>query len=302
MSNWYPRAERKEIRPGSNDPPIKVRGAILHVDAGNTRDLYDYFSERSGGIESHFQIARDGHVFQYRSLGYEADANWKANSFYRNGERWGYVSIETQGLERGKWTQAQMRSIKALLLWLSEQFDFPLDVCKGPESKGVGYHTLFGAPGPWTPVSKSCPGPDRKRQFHGELTDWMREETDRVDERPDPGGEEDVPLAVGPVRLPPSRGPRGDDSPERKVWEPEPLRDGVLPGRRHKQVRALQRALIAAGYGPIRGAVTTFYGPNTQAAVARFHDENNRFRAQPHDVAIGPRGWETLQEQARGAS
>jgi hypothetical protein len=41
---------------------------------------------------------------------------------------------------------------------------------------GVGYHTLFGAPGAWTPVAKSCPGPKRKVQFHDWLVPWMKDQ------------------------------------------------------------------------------------------------------------------------------
>lgn len=170
---WYSKATRREIRPGANDPAIKVVGAILHVDAGNVRDLFGYFNGPSGGIESHFQIAKDGTVFQYRDTGREADANYKANSFLEGGVRKGYVSIETQGLEAGEWTDAQITAIKALLVWLSKEHGFPLRRCKTPTTPGVGYHTLFGAPSAWTPVSKSCPGPKRKAQFAEVLEPWM---------------------------------------------------------------------------------------------------------------------------------
>lgn len=338
MSGWYGKAERKEIPPGGNDPRIdRMRGVILHVDAGNTRDLYDYFDGPSGGVESHFQIAKDGHIFQYRSTTHEADANWHGNSWIGNdGQRHGYISVETQGLEHGEWTKAQMRAIKALLKWASEEHGFPLRVTPGPRSSGVGHHTLFGAPGPWTPVSKSCPGPKRKEQFHGELTEWFAEQRppESNDAVPDEGDREqggtytvrpgdtladiaqwygteveyivrrndiedpDV-IFVGQVlHIPTGKGYQGD-VPGKRKWEPEPLRRGVRPGRRNGQVRKLQRALLDAGYGPIRGAVTTFYGPQTQAAVARFHDENPRFRVRPHDVEIGPLGWAHLQREAR---
>lgn len=339
MSDWYPKAEHKNIRPGSNDPAIKVRGAILHVDAGNVRDLFGYFNGPSGGIESHFQIAKDGHVFQYRSLGREADANYKANSFVLNGVRWGYVSIETQGLEHGTWTQAQLRAIKQLLAWLSEQHDFPLRETPGPRSKGVGYHTLFGAPGPWTPVSKSCPGPARKRQFHNELVPWMREQRnpqpgdndrDEGDDAPDTyrvkGGDTLTDIAerfgteveylarrndisnpniitVGQVlHIPTGKGYQGNPpgSPSR---EPrlDALNPGVRRGRRHNQVKKLQRLLIKAGYGPIPDGITTYYGPQTSAAVARFHNRNPRFKSTgvSWDPNIGPQGFKHLQREAQ---
>lgn len=171
---WCPFAKRMNIAPGSSDPRIDVVGAILHVDAGNNASLFRYFNGPSNGIESHFHIRKDGVIEQYRNTGYEADANYKANSFYEGGRRKGYVSIETQGFEHGEWTPAQMESIKRLLVWLSNRHDFPLRECRDPRDPGVGYHTLFGAPSAWTPVSKSCPGPDRKRQFHGTLVPWFK--------------------------------------------------------------------------------------------------------------------------------
>ncbi|MFI1799866.1 peptidoglycan-binding protein [Streptomyces sp. NPDC020379] len=79
-----------------------------------------------------------------------------------------------------------------------------------------------------------------------------------------------------------------------------PLASGVEPGKRHSQVRDLQRLLITAGYGPIKGAVTDYYGANTQAAVAAFHDANPELKSTgtARDVAIGERGFEELQKEA----
>lgn len=170
---WYPEATKKVIKPGPNDPPIIVVGAILHVDAGNNGDLFKYFSEQSDGIESHFHIPKAGPIHQYRDTHFEADANLKANSFYRDGKRYGFVSIETQGLAAGEWNAHQVAQIKRLLRWLSETHDFPLLKATDPRGPGVGYHTLFGAPGPWTPNAKTCPGPDRVRQFNEVLVPWF---------------------------------------------------------------------------------------------------------------------------------
>lgn len=170
----YPWAKFRNIAPGRNDPPIKVIGAILHVDAGNNKSLYNYFNGPSGGVESHFHVPNEGPVEQYRDTGWEADANLKANSFIENGVRKGYVSIETQGLERGEWNEHQLFEIKRLLKWLSEAHDFPLLRCPAHTKPGVGYHTMFGAPGPWAPNAKSCPGPNRIKQFNSVLVPWLK--------------------------------------------------------------------------------------------------------------------------------
>lgn len=171
---WYPLATRRPIAPGPNDPPIQIIGAILHVDAGDSADLFNYFNGPSKGIESHFHVPKAGPVLQYRDTHYEADANLKGNSFLSNGRRLGYVSIETQGLAKGEWNAHQLANIKAVLKWLSETHNFPLQVCASSSSPGVGYHVMWGAPSAWTPSNKVCPGPDRVRQFEQVLTPWFR--------------------------------------------------------------------------------------------------------------------------------
>jgi N-acetyl-anhydromuramyl-L-alanine amidase AmpD len=160
-----PFAKHLLIPAGSNDPRITPRVAILHVDAGNAFSLYEYFRDRSGGIESHFHIRNDGVIEQYRDTSYQADANNLANDFA--------VSIETQGYGAGEWNDLQLASIKRLLTWLSEVHDIPLKQCLTWDGSGVGYHTLFGAPSAWTPVAKSCPGEDRKKQFHNDIVPWL---------------------------------------------------------------------------------------------------------------------------------
>lgn len=164
-----PFAKHKLIAPGSSDPRISARVAILHVDAGGAASLFDFFKNRSGGIESHFHVPWLGKIEQYRDTDWQADANHLANDFA--------ISIESQGFGGGKWTKGQLKKIKKLLLWLHEVEGIPLEKIKVWNGSGVGYHVQFGAPGPWTPVSKSCPGPERIKQFHDVLVPWMTEVT-----------------------------------------------------------------------------------------------------------------------------
>lgn len=102
---------------------------------------------------------------QYRSIYYQADANYHANDFA--------VSIETQGFGAGEWTGPQVTAIKALLQWLNTEAGIPLRKATDWDGSGVGYHTMFGSPSHWTPVAKSCPGPDRIKQFYDVLVPWM---------------------------------------------------------------------------------------------------------------------------------
>ena len=171
----YPGAVKKLIRPGTNDPPITPLGVILHTDAGDSASLYNYFNGPSGGIESHFHIPKSKPVEQYRDTGYEADANLKANSFFVNGKRFGFLSVETQGLASDPWNAYQLAEIKKLILWAKSVHPaIMLRVCPSPTSAGIGYHTLFGSPSEWTPVAKSCPGPVRIKQFNDVLVPWMK--------------------------------------------------------------------------------------------------------------------------------
>lgn len=163
------------IIPSATDPAIKPIGAILHVDAGNAASLYHWFNGPSKGIESHFHVRKDGHIEQYRDTEQEADANHKGNSFIRNGVRVGFISIETQGYASGEWTPEQLDSIKRLLVWAAESHPlFELRRVPGPYDPGVGYHSQWGAPGAWTSAAgKTCPGPDRIRQYEEIIVPWM---------------------------------------------------------------------------------------------------------------------------------
>lgn len=172
----YPAAKHLLIAPGSNDPRIKPRVAVLHVDAGGAASLFSYFRYRSGGIESHFHVTWTGAVEQYRDTNFQADANHLANDFG--------ISIETQGFGGGKWNRRQLKAIKALLLWLHETHDIPLRKVDRWDGSGVGYHVQFGAPGPWTPVAKSCPGPERIKQYEADLVPWMATALDPTEEAP----------------------------------------------------------------------------------------------------------------------
>lgn len=182
MMATIPFAEKKLIPPGENDPRIKARIGILHVDDGNVADLYDFFKNRSGGIESHGHVRKDGHLYQYRDLDFEADANYKANPFA--------LSFETQGLGEGEWTPAQLNTIKAIMLWCRDERGIPLRKVTSWNDPvgGWGYHILFDE---WHPKAKSCPGPDRIKQFDNVLVPWMREQN-----QPKPPAEEELDVDV----------------------------------------------------------------------------------------------------------
>ncbi|MFJ6680599.1 peptidoglycan-binding protein [Streptomyces werraensis] len=78
------------------------------------------------------------------------------------------------------------------------------------------------------------------------------------------------------------------------------LNSAVKPGATHAQVKELQQLLVKAGYGPIKGAYTTYYGPETQKAVARFHNKNPHLKSAgvSYDPVIGKKGFVELQKEA----
>jgi hypothetical protein len=78
------------------------------------------------------------------------------------------------------------------------------------------------------------------------------------------------------------------------------LNAAVKPGAKHAQVVDLQHFLVKAGYGPIHGAYSTYYGPETQKAVARFHNKNPHLRTagKSYDPVIGKSGFKELQKEA----
>jgi hypothetical protein len=87
-----------------------------------------------------------------------------------------------------------------------------------------------------------------------------------------------------------------------KPYTPPKFPAGLAPGRTKPSARSLQRALKTARYLTKSVPEADNYGPQTQAAVARFHNAHPTYRAKgkTHDPAIGPRGWAALHRIAYG--
>lgn len=157
----YPHAEHKLLPENSTQPKIKPRAAILH-SAGGGSELYGWWmNPGSRGLESHFWIDWDGRVVQYMDTEVRADANGDANSFA--------VSFETASSVHATegWTVAQMESIVRLLDWLVQVHPaIERRQMRHARDSGIGWHVMFGAPGPWTGVrGKVCPGGARIEQI-----------------------------------------------------------------------------------------------------------------------------------------
>lgn len=173
----YPSAVWRPIPENTSQPPMRATQVIMHVRAGEGDSLEGLWNSAGNGLESHFYIRYNGVVEQYVDTSRSADANLTANL---RSDGTGAISIETEGLEFGSWTEAQLAALLNICWWANETHDIPLRVCPGPNDPGVGYHVMWGAPGPWTPRAKSCPGPERVAQFKDLITPTLLEGEDML--------------------------------------------------------------------------------------------------------------------------
>lgn len=233
----YPKAVNKLLPENASQPRITPRAVILHSAAGRG-SLYGFF-KNSSSLESHFWVSEKGVVEQYIDTTVRADANRNANSFA--------VSIETESSPSATepWTSAQVTAIIALCDWLCSTHGIPRKQIESATGSGIGWHIMFGAPGPWTPVAKSCPGPARIIQARNVI----------------------IP-AVAKGTKPPA-----------------PVEDGILrPGDRGEAVKFLQGMLnivtptiAKAGFGDGKPLVVDgHYGDRTTARVLEFEKYWNK--------------------------
>lgn len=163
----YPGARWRPIPETNTQPAIRATQVILHVTDSESRSLYDWWTSPGNSLESHFHVARDGYSEQYVDTGRSADANYRAN---RRPDGTGAISIETQGADAGgPWTPDQLAELVRIIRWAHTTHGVPLRLCPGPDSPGIGWHVMWGAPGPWTPTAKICPGPTRIGQVRSTI-------------------------------------------------------------------------------------------------------------------------------------
>lgn len=157
-----PFASIRLLPESGTQPVIAPRIAILHSAAGRG-SLYNFFL-KSSPLESHFWVAESGLIEQYIDTNRRADANRNANGYA--------VSIETESSPSAteRWNPVQAAAIVRLVDWLcTEHPNIKRRQCDKPDGSGIGWHIMFGTPGPWTPVAKSCPGPARIAQARDEI-------------------------------------------------------------------------------------------------------------------------------------
>lgn len=170
MTATYPYGTVRLLPEDSTQPDIIPIGIIVH-SAASMGSLYKFFLNGSD-LESTFWVSADGNTEQYMDPTTRADANRYANRFQGADGRWyGYISIETASDVNATdpFYDAQYDELVRLVTWLCETFNIPAKRCASSTSPGIGWHVMWGAPGDWTPVAKSCPGPTRIVQVRDEL-------------------------------------------------------------------------------------------------------------------------------------
>lgn len=157
-----PGVEVRLLPEWKTEPVIQVRGLIFHSIVGSVQAAWNSFASSSNPLESNFLVASNGHIIQIQDTDRQADANGSGNAFY------GSVETEDQGNPNIQpWTPMQLDALVAIARFYHDVHHVPLQAIPAHGGFGYGYHTMFGAPGPWTQVrGKTCPGTVRVQQFH----------------------------------------------------------------------------------------------------------------------------------------
>lgn len=137
--------------------PITPRALIFHSVVGSAAGAYEYFRTKSN-LESHFIVTGGGEIWQLIDTERRADANYHANSFA--------VSVETEDggdPDTQPWTPHQIDALAWIAWEVHRTHGIPLAKATRWDGSGIGYHSQFP---PWSPVTKSCPGRVRIRQFN----------------------------------------------------------------------------------------------------------------------------------------
>jgi len=265
--------------PGSRMPHPNV--IVLHTTEGSDWPSYGggssapHFTVKGTSVRQHFAVNESSRALVNRAGGVETNT---LNAVQI--ELVGTCSKGGPGLYWPKATDADMKVLAELIRWLTDEYPIP----------------LVSTTKPWLPYPSSYGSRNGQRMSNAEWSAFKGicgHQHVAENDHGDPG---DFPIKrlIELVKgAPASTKPK----PASSIVA---LNAGVRPGATHPQVAELQRLLIQAGYGPIKGAVTTYYGKNTQDAVARFHNKNPQYRAKgkSYDPAIGPEGFKELQKEA----
>lgn len=156
----YPGAVWRPIPEAQSEPRIVPTQLIFHTAVSTAESLFAYWSRSDVGLESHFYVGQRT-VEQYQDTERQADANHTANVRAISVETWDNLRPETT-----PWTPWQMDQLVDLAVWACKTHLIPARFCPDHDQPGIGWHSMWGAPSPWTPVrGKTCPGRARIDQM-----------------------------------------------------------------------------------------------------------------------------------------
>lgn len=139
----YPHAIKKFITAPKGRQRMAVYNRInLHIAVSEAPSLFGYFN-RTGNVDSHFYVRRDGTVEQYVDTSMQAFADLRGND--------ATISIETQGGMgadlHAPWTDAQVHALALLSSWIMNTHGIPKKLATDSvpfrdSSKGLSWHRL----------------------------------------------------------------------------------------------------------------------------------------------------------------
>lgn len=162
---WLPGATVRDIGAANgrytNGPMHSYLGAVLHVNAADSGDLYDWIVTGAGGnpMSCHFQVLKDGTIYQYIPTEFSSWCQADGNN--------DYLSIETSGLPTEPLTAEQVAAVAKIMAYVHETHGIPLVVTDTVGNRGLIAH---GDGGEAWGGHAACPGDLRKAQRQEILT------------------------------------------------------------------------------------------------------------------------------------
>jgi hypothetical protein len=149
------------LLPEAGQPDGYVKDQLIyHSIVGSAEGAYGYFLNHTT-LESTFIVKLNGDTIQCMWATDRADANSRSNRRA--------ISVETEdnrNPDSFPWTDDQLDELVRIGVWAVEHHAITPVRCPGPYEPGIGYHSMHGAPSPWTPArGKTCPGVVRREQF-----------------------------------------------------------------------------------------------------------------------------------------
>lgn len=126
-----------------------------------------YFARQDIKVESTLIVNYDGSCLQVMPASARTDANGTAN------ER--AISVEVVGTADEPFTPDQLKTCIAIAQWACQEHPIERRQIPSESESGIGWHVMFGAPGPWTSVrGKQCPGQSRIVQVSHQIIPTVR--------------------------------------------------------------------------------------------------------------------------------